>query len=151
MITSSRRIFIKGVAAFCAFAASGINRVWAAWPKAAFDAKDMKELDAALYAGKAADKTDKIDIRLPEIAENGGQVPITVVASIPDTEVITIIAEGNPRPLVARFMITKQGVPTIGTRMKLAKTQNITVIAEAGGKTYKATKEIKVSIGGCGG
>jgi len=151
MLEQTRRAFVKGVAAIGGIIALGVRPVLAAWPAAAFDAKDVKELDAALFAGKPIEKTDKVELRMPEIAENGGQVPITVTSSLPDTQSITIIAEGNPRPMVVRFHLSKQASGKVSTRMKLAKTQNINAVVEAGGKLFKATKEIKVSIGGCGG
>lgn len=151
MFEQTRRAFVNGIAAMTGIIALGVRPVLAAWPAAAFDAKDVKALDAALFAGRTIEKTDKVEIRMPEIAENGGQVPIAVTSSLPDTQSITIIAEGNPRPMVARFHLSKQASAKVSTRMKLAKTQNINAVVEASGKLFKATKEIKVSIGGCGG
>lgn len=151
MRTVTRRLLLLGGTAITSLLALGLERVRAAWPKAAFDAKDLKEFEAALFPGKTIEKTDKIELRMPEIAENGGQVPVTATTSLPGGSSLTIAAEGNPRPMVARFNITPETGPVLSTRMKLAKTQTISAYVEADGKVYKASKDIRVSIGGCGG
>lgn len=151
MIHATRRKFLTTSLAAAAWLGAMVGRAWAAWPKAAFDAQQTKDVVAELYGGRPIEPSDFVQIRAPEIAENGTVVPVTVTSTLPGVESITVIAEENPRPLVSRFKLSKQVVPRVSTRMKLAKTQNITAVVEANGKLLKATRQIKVTIGGCGG
>lgn len=124
----------------------------AAWPKDAFDAKTTKEALSVLHPGAAPQKSDAITIVAPELAENGTVVPVTVQSSLTHVETITVLADGNPRALVATFTLGKRAQAPITVRMKLAKSQDIVVVAKgADGKTHLASRPIRVSIGGCGG
>ncbi|MGC2857684.1 thiosulfate oxidation carrier protein SoxY [Novispirillum sp. DQ9] len=125
--------------------------VLAAWPQKAFDAADTDGVMKAMYDGQVPEVSAQITIVAPEIAENGTVVPITVSSAIPNTEAISFVLEGNPRPLAATYRFPTQTRPEVTTRFKLAKTQPITAIVRADGKLYKASREIKVTIGGCGG
>jgi sulfur-oxidizing protein SoxY len=148
-MAESRRGFIKlGVAALAAFTTL---RSWAAWPKAAFEAKTTKETLEALHGSGAIEANGALRLLAPEIAENGTVVPITIQSDLKDIESLTLIAEENPRPLVATYALGKYSALPISTRIKMSKTQNIVVIAKAQGKLYSATKQIKVTVGGCGG
>jgi sulfur-oxidizing protein SoxY len=121
----------------------------AEWNKAAFDAKALPEALKALGIAAAAD-SDKIDLKAPEIAENGAIVPIEVGSALPNTQSIYIFAEKNPQPLVAQFDLT--GIePFISTRIKMGESAKVRVIVKADGKFYSASREVKVTIGGCGG
>lgn len=108
--------------------------------------------------GDAQAKEGKVIINAPEIAENGATVPVTLVVDspmMPQNYVarITVLADGNPYPEVAEFRLTPlSGKAEVSTRIRLAKTQNLVAVAELGDKTlWTAKKEIKVTIGGCGG
>lgn len=151
MFKRNRRSFLQFALTAAAVVAGPIRAAWAAWPKAAFEAQQTKDVVAALFGGRTPEASDAVQIRAPEIAENGTVVPITVTSTLPEVSGITIIAEENPRPLVASFKLSKQAVPRVSTRMKLAKTQKITAVVEGGGKLLMASREIKVTIGGCGG
>jgi sulfur-oxidizing protein SoxY len=122
----------------------------AEWNKAAFDARSMKDALSALGASAPGDGKD-IVVTAPEIAENGAVVPITATSNLPGTESIAFLIEKNPNTLAATFNLTPASIPTVTTRVKLASTSNVTVLVKAGGKYYAATKEIKVTLGGCGG
>ena len=94
----------------------------------------------------------------PEIAENGNSVPVTVEVDSPMTDgdyvaSVTILADGNPNPEVATFHFTPlSGTAAATTRIRLAKTQNVVAIAKmSDGSTFSDRKEVKVTIGGCGG
>lgn len=153
----TRRRFLRDavlMSTLCMGAASGIlapRTVFAAWPKAAFDGKDAKEVMNALFQAENAAASEAVVIRAPEIAENGTVVPITIMTSLPKVESITLIAEGNPRPLAAIFKTSSRSVGGVTTRIKLAKTQLITAVVKSDGKLFKGSKEVKVTIGGCGG
>lgn len=152
-----RRGFLKASAALTALGAAGAAgllasaRALAAWPQAAFEAKEVPQTLGALFAGATPTPSNAIAITLPEIAENGGQVPVVVRADLPNVDSITVIAEANPRPLVATATYSPRTVPMLSTRMKLAKTMKITAVVRSDGKLYSASREVKVSIGGCGG
>jgi sulfur-oxidizing protein SoxY len=116
------------------------------------------EADIAKFTGGKAAETGKITIELPEIAENGNTVPLTVTVDSPMTAAshvtdILVVADGNPRPGIATFHFTPlSGRAEATTRIRLAATQNIIVVAKTSyGKVYTDQKLVKVTIGGCGG
>ena len=122
-----------------------------AWNKAAFDAKTMDETMKALGGGTPAQSKDITFFSTPEIAENGAVVPIGVTSAIPKTDAIAILIEKNPNMLAALFEIPAGTEPSLSTRVKMAQTSNVYAVVKADGKYYMASKEIKVTLGGCGG
>jgi sulfur-oxidizing protein SoxY len=122
-----------------------------AWNKAAFDTKTMDETMKALGGGAPAQSKDITFFSTPEIAENGAVVPIGVTSAIPKTDEIAILIEKNPNMLTALFEIPAGTDPSISTRVKMAQTSNVYALVRADGKYYVASKEIKVTLGGCGG
>ncbi len=125
--------------------------VLAAWPKAAFQATDVNSaLSAALGASNASPSGD-IKLKAPDIAENGAVVPVTVTSKIAGTESISIIVAKNATPLAATFNLASNTEGFISTRIKMGKTSDVVAVIKAGGKLYTAKKEVKVTIGGCGG
>lgn len=122
----------------------------AAWNKGAFDAKTLDAAFAALGAGKPADSAD-IQITAPDIAENGAVVPVGVVSKLPKTEQIAILVEKNPFMLAANFEIPAGTVADIQTRIKMGQTSDVYALVKADGKFVVAKKEVKVTLGGCGG
>ena len=132
----------------------------AALPGRPAQAQVASEFAAALKKtlGDAQAKDGKVAIQAPEIAENGATVPIMVKVDAPITaesyvKRITVLADGNPNPEVAVFTLgPRSGKAEIATRVRLAKTQNVVAVAELSDKSlWIAKKEIKVTIGGCGG
>jgi sulfur-oxidizing protein SoxY len=126
-------------------------------PAALADAGAVDALIAKMFGGKAP-VDGAITMDLPEIAENGNAVPFSVSVDSPMTadnyvKAIHIFAEGNPRPDVVSFRFSpKSGRATASARMRMAKTQNIIAVAElSDGSLIRAQKEVKVTIGGCGG
>jgi len=112
---------------------------------------------AKFTGGKVAEK-GKISIDLPEIAENGNTVPLSVVVESPMTDKdyisdILVVADGNPRPGIATFHLTPlSGKATAATRIRLQTTEYIIVVAKTNeGKFFTDRKQVKVTIGGCGG
>jgi sulfur-oxidizing protein SoxY len=149
-----RRKFIQGAAAGSA-AVLGMGlfsqAVMAEWPKAAFEAKNVEDALQALLAQTETTESDDITVKAPDIAENGAVVPIQVTTSLPDVKSIVLVAEKNPVPLVAAFKFGANSVGYVSTRIKMGTTSNVMAVVEAGGKLYMAKKEVKVTIGGCGG
>ena len=110
------------------------------------------------FTGGKTPEGGKLTLTAPEIAENGNTVPISVnvesaMAGDDMVESVIILAEGNPNPEVATFNFTAMsGTAAATTRMRLAKTQNVIAVAKmADGSVFMDKKEVKVTIGGCGG
>ncbi len=127
-------------------------------PGAAFAAPEDAAKLIADFAGGKEPQRGKITLTAPEIAENGNTVPISVEvdSTMTDGDMVSsvmILAEGNPRPEVASFHFTAlSGVAAATTRMRLARTQHVVALAKmADGSVYMDRKEVKVTIGGCGG
>jgi sulfur-oxidizing protein SoxY len=156
-MNSERRRILKGAGAAGAVTvavAAGLLKpgaVFAAeWNKAAFDAKDLAGALKGI-GGAGAAENNQITVKAPDIAENGAVVPVEVMSAIPGTEGIAIIGEKNGFPLVADFHLMNGAEGYVSTRIKLGTTSNVRAIVKAGGKVYTAAKEVKVTIGGCGG
>ena len=122
----------------------------AAWNEKAFGAKTTQEALQGLGAASPAVSKD-ILIEAPQIAENGAVVPIEVTSNIPGTTSIAVVLEKNPFPLAAKFDFKDGALPYVKLNVKMAETSDVRVLATAAGRHHVATKEIKVTIGGCGG
>ncbi|MEO1766235.1 thiosulfate oxidation carrier protein SoxY [Thiobacter aerophilum] len=153
----ARRTFIKGAGAAGTVAvavAAGLIKptevLASEWNKAAFEAKGVADALKAIGVASAADSKD-IQIKAPDIAENGAVVPVEVTSNIAGTEAIALLVEKNATPLVADFALSNGAVGYVSTRIKMGQTSNVRVVVKAGGKYYAAVKEVKVTIGGCGG
>jgi len=152
-----RRIFLKGSLASGAIGmavSAGLitpRMVLAAWPKAAFDATNVDSAVNSLFGSTTLTGSDKIKIKAPDIAENGAVVPISIETDIEGVESISIIAEKTATPLTSSFVLGKGTEAFIATRIKMAKTSSVIAVVKAGGKLYSTGKEVKVTIGGCGG
>ncbi len=120
------------------------------YPEDAFKAKSDADAIKSLY-GKTAEPSDKVKLDAPEIAENGSVVPISVTTTLADVTSVSFLISENPNALAASYKIPAGTLPSVANRLKMAKTSNVTAIVEAGGKLYSATKEVKVTVGGCGG
>ena len=120
------------------------------YPEEAFKLKNEADAIKALY-GKTVEPSDKVKLDAPEIAENGGVVPISVTTTLDKVTSISFFVAENPNALAASYRIPDGTLPAVANRLKMAKTTNVTAIVEADGKLYSATKEVKVTVGGCGG
>jgi sulfur-oxidizing protein SoxY len=120
------------------------------YPEDAFKQKNEAEAIKALY-GRTAEPSDQVQLDAPEIAENGAVVPISVSTTLADVTSISFLVGDNPNALAAFYQIPPGTMPSVANRLKMAKTSNVTAIVESGGKLYSATKEVKVTLGGCGG
>ena len=120
------------------------------YPEDAFKQKTDVAAIKALY-GKTAEASDKVKLDAPEIAENGAVVPIAVATTLTSVTSISFFVSENPNALAASYLIPEGTTPAVANRLKMAKTCNVIAIVESGGKLYSATKEVKVTVGGCGG
>lgn len=150
-----RRLLLKGLLSAGAVWTMGVGIVGrlahAAWPKEAFESKAIDEARASLFGDLALEESTAITIKAPDIAENGAVVPVTVSSSMQGVEKIAVLVEKNPQPLAASFDLSGQSEAFVATRIKMGKTSNVVVMLSSGGKVYSARKEVKVTIGGCGG
>jgi sulfur-oxidizing protein SoxY len=123
----------------------------AAWSQAAFDAKNMGELMKALGSSGPAESKD-VTITGPDIAENGAVVPVGAATTLAGVKRILLLVEKNPSMLAALFDVTDAVEPSISTRVKMGQSSNVIAVAiTADNKVLFAQKEIKVTLGGCGG
>ncbi|MEP7274780.1 MAG: thiosulfate oxidation carrier protein SoxY [Betaproteobacteria bacterium] len=121
------------------------------WNTAAFETKSMDDTMKALGGGAPVPSKDIAFVSTPDIAENGAVVPVGVTSSLPKTESIAILVEKNPNMLAAVFDIPPGTDPALSTRIKMGQSSNVYALVKADGKYYVASKEIKVTLGGCGG
>jgi sulfur-oxidizing protein SoxY len=155
---ATRRLILKGVGSVAllglgnapfslapAFAAANDK-----YPEDAFKQKSDADAIKSLY-GKTAEESDKVKLDAPEIAENGAVVPISVTTTLENVTSIAFLVRENPNALAASYLIPEGTLPSVANRLKMQKTTNVIAIVEAGGKLYSATKEVKVTVGGCGG
>ena len=130
---------------------SGDARAAEGWNQAAFDAHSLDETVKALGGAAPTQTVGVTFFQTPDIAENGAVVPIGVTSAIPKTDSIAILIEKNPNMLAAIFDIPAGTEPSLSTRVKMAQTSNVYALVKADGRFYVAAKEIKVTLGGCGG
>jgi sulfur-oxidizing protein SoxY len=121
------------------------------WNKAIFETHGFDATLKALGIAKPPMSKDVAFVSTPDIAENGAVVPIGVASTLPNTESIAILIENNPNMVAAVFDIPAGTEPSISTRVKMGETSNVYALVKADGKYWLASKEIKVTLGGCGG
>lgn len=153
----TRRTVLRGagsLGALSALIAAGALKPTAAyaaeWNKTAFEAHDTASALKGLGAAAPADSKDLI-LKVPDIAENGAVVPVDVISNIPNTSSIAILVDKNPSPLSAQFDFSNGALAEVSARLKLGQTSMVKAVAKADGKFYTAQKEVKVTVGGCGG
>jgi sulfur-oxidizing protein SoxY len=148
-----REFIVHGAQVAAALAAPGLLPAvaQAAWNKAAFEAKSIDDVLKALGAAKPVESKD-VTLTAPDIAENGAVVPIAASTSLPDVKQIAFLVEKNPTTLAGTFEFTDAVETSVATRVKMAETSNVYAVALTGdGRALYARKEVKVTLGGCGG
>jgi sulfur-oxidizing protein SoxY len=139
------------VAALLAGAGVLPARAQAAWEKAAFEGKSIDEVIKGLGIAKPVESKD-IALTAPDIAENGAVVPIAASTALPGVKRIAFLVDKNPTTLAGVFDFTEAVETSVATRIKMAQTSNVLAVAILGdGKVLFAQKEVKVTLGGCGG
>lgn len=127
------------------------GQLFAARPDAAFNSTATEDAINALFGTSEVSDSDAVVLSAPDIAENGAVVPIGVSTELENVESIAVFVDGNPNPLVASFEIGPNSVADVSTRIKMGKTSLVRAVVKADGKIYGSQKEVKVTIGGCGG
>jgi sulfur-oxidizing protein SoxY len=120
------------------------------WDQKVFDAKSLQDAVRELGADKFVESQD-VSLSGPDIAENGAVVPVSMDSKVPNTEFMAILVDNNPNAMAAGFTIPAGTEPSISTRIKMGGTSKVHALAKVDGKWLIATKEIKVTLGGCGG
>ena len=145
-----RRQFLQlsGCAALAAFFGSTPDVLCAERIVNAFNARSPESVYASLGI-KAPRESKDIKIDVPDVAENGANVPVEVTVNLPNLQRVLVIAEKNLFPLIADVGFTPQSDPWVEIKIKLAETSRVRVIAEAGGKLYTASRPVRVIVGGC--
>lgn len=153
----SRRSVIKaggGAVLYSALASMGFfaanPAAAAAWKKDWFETKSIPDTLKAMGIGATANSGD-ITITSPDIAENGAVVPVGVASKIGKTEMIALLVEKNPSMMAGFYEFTADAVPDVSMRVKMGQSSDVVAIVKADGKFFMAKKEIKVTLGGCGG
>ena len=122
-----------------------------AFNKNAFDAKSVADAVKA-YGGAAPVESKDVTLTAPDIAENGAVVPLGVASSIPNVRHLLLLVEKNPNALAAKFDVNEAIEPNVSTRVKMGQTSDVYAVAiTADNKAFFAKKEVKVTLGGCGG
>ncbi|HAB47520.1 MAG: thiosulfate oxidation carrier protein SoxY [Betaproteobacteria bacterium] len=153
----SRREALKGgagVGLYGAMLALGMIRPGTAQAQAAmqaaFQTKGIPDTLKALGAAGAAESAD-VSIVSPDIAENGAVVPVGVTSKLPNTDMVALLVDKNPNALAGAYQFLDGGVAEVNMRVKMGQSSDVFAIVRADGKYYMAKKEIKVTLGGCGG
>ena len=127
------------------------SRVWAMWSEGAFRAIKIEDAMNELLTSDKLTESDRITLKIPEIAENGAVVPVTIKTDLPAVESISIFSEKNAYPLLASFMIPDGTTAFVSTRVKLAESTLVIAVVKSEGTLYSTRKDVKVIIGGCNG
>ena len=152
-MSTRREVLAQGASLAAALAGLGLlpQAAQAAWSQAAFEAKNMGELMKALGTSAPAESKD-VSITGPDIAENGAVVPVGAATTLAGAKRLLLLVEKNPNMLAAVFDLTDAVEPSISTRVKMGQSSNVFAVAiTADNKVLYAAKEIKVTLGGCGG
>ncbi len=154
-----RREFIhkgSGVTALGFAAAAGLVPAVASaqnapgWNQVAFESKSLNDAVKAMGGAAPVESKDLV-LQAPEIAENGAVVRIGAQSNIPGTTQVALVVEKNPAALAALFNIPAGTDATVSTNVKMGQSSNVYAVAKAGDKFFYSVKEVKVTLGGCGG
>jgi sulfur-oxidizing protein SoxY len=150
-MNQQRRSLLKYSAVFGLMASSGLISLAQAqeWNKAAFEGKSLDDVFKILGVG-SPDKSSAVTLNAPDIAENGAVVPVGIITTL-KAEQMAILVEKNPSALAAQFFIPAGTDSFVTTRIKMGQTSNVYALVKADGKWNMAVKEVKVTLGGCGG
>ena len=146
---AGRRILLKVGAALTLLAALPRGLLAAAWPQNAFLSTEGRAALSTLLGTDETIPSDRITLKLPEIAENGAVVPVTIGTSLENVESISIVVEKNPRPLAASYEIAAGVLPNISSRIKMAETSRVMAVVKTDTGVYSTSRQVKVTLGGC--
>jgi sulfur-oxidizing protein SoxY len=149
-MTIARRSILRFLLAASAVAALPRALLAADRPDAAFEATEADDAIAKLFGGQP-EPSDAVQMKIPDIAENGAVVPVTISTDLPNVTAISVVVDNNPTPLAASFKMGPKMAPSVSVRIKMGESSNVRAIVQTDSGLYSASKEVKVTIGGCGG
>ena len=126
-------------------------QVVAETPKEGFEAKSVNDALHTMYGDTPLADSSAVVLQVPDTAENGAVVPVSVQTSLPKVESISIFVQDNPTPLAASFELEPGMEADVSTRIKMAKSSTVIAVVKADGKLYTTRKDVKVTVGGCAG
>jgi len=147
----SRRLFLQGSLALSALMALPRALLAAAWPEKAFASSTAGEAMTAMFGTDQTTSSPDISLSAPEIAENGAVVPVSVETTLLNVQSVSIVVEKNPRPLAISFDIPPGTLPNVACRIKMGQTSQVMAVVKTDSGLFSTSKEVKVTIGGCGG
>jgi sulfur-oxidizing protein SoxY len=148
---TGRRVLLKAGLAFATLAALPRTLLAAGWPEPAFKSTAAADALKGLFGTDQTTPSDQITLGVPTIAENGRVVPVEISTSLENVQSISIVVANNPRPLAVHFELTPGVVPELESRIKMGKSSDVMAVVKTDTGLYSTTKEVKVTIGGCGG
>ena len=146
-----RRLFLQGGVALAALVAMPRALLAAVWPEKAFMQTAAAQALTDLLGTDETTPSDQIMLKVPQIAENGAVVPVTITTTLENVESISIVVENNPRPLAATFELPPGTLPDLASRIKMGETSDVMAVVKTDTGLFSTTKQVKVTIGGCGG
>lgn len=156
MVDKSRRAGLQAAGAagiYAALVSIGALKPSSATAASMEDAFKTKGVKGTLEAMgiKDAAKSDQVVLVAPDIAENGAVVPIKMSSKLPKTEMMALLVEKNPNALAGAYEMVGDANPAVSMRIKMGQSSDVVALVKADGKYYMASKEVKVTLGGCGG
>ncbi len=145
----SRRRFTQALFAAAALAALPLRAF--ARNKEAFQAKNVDAALKAMFGDRPMTPSEDFEFKVPDIAEDGSIVPVTVATDMPGVKSISLFVDANPNPLSARFNFMPGAVAQFKTRIKMGESSDVRAVIETEDALYVAVKNVKVTLGGCGG
>jgi sulfur-oxidizing protein SoxY len=149
-MTIDRRFLLRSLLATATVVSLPRALLAATRPEKAFQATAADSAITELF-GAMPQQSDAVSMKIPDIAENGAVVPVTVSTDLPDVESISVVVDNNPTPLTASFQMSPRMAPTVSLRIKMGQSSNVRAIVKTSSGLFNASKEVKVTIGGCGG
>lgn len=149
MVQTSRRWLLQGMISVLALSVLPLKLL--ARAAKAFEAEQLDEVYRELFGDLPIVLTKDIKLKIPDIAENGAVVPITISTDIADVKAMYVVIDQNPNPLSASFQLATSSPADISVRVKMGKSSMVRALVRTQDKVYMTGKEVKVTIGGCGG
>jgi len=146
-----RRWFIQGSLALAAIAALPRMLLAMAWPEKAFASEVAADAMTKLFGTDQTTDSDAISLGVPEIAENGAVVPLSIKTTLQNVQSVSVVVEKNPRPLIISFEIPAGTSPDVACRIKMAETSQVLAVVKTDNGLFSTAKVVKVTVGGCGG
>jgi sulfur-oxidizing protein SoxY len=153
-VNTRRRLALRGIGIASAAAFAGMvikpSLAVAAWNQSAFDANRVQDAFGALGIAEAQ-ASNAITLGVPQIADNGGFVPVEIASRLPGTESIALFIDNNPYPYIARFDVSGRMAPFVSLRVRMAETSPVRAVVRADGKDWVVVENVRVVAGGCAG